>query len=217
MTSASEDVVRILNGIYSVSRETIAKLERYRELLIQWQRKTNLIAPSTLDAYWTRHVADSMQLLAIAGNKQKWTDIGSGGGFPGLVIAIVKDEENARLNGDIQVDLVESIQKKCAFLRRVAIETEIKVGIHCTRIESATKQLDQAEIITARALAALPRLLELTGQHLVGERRGLFHKGRDFRSELADCHGIWEFDLVVHQSIIDAESVVLEISNVVRV
>ena len=205
MTSASEDVVRILNGIYPVSRETIAKLERYRELLIQWQRKTNLIAPSTLDAYWTRHVADSMQLLAIAGNKQKWTDIGSGGGFPGLVIAIVKDEENARLNGDIQVDLVEAIQ------------TEIKVGIHCTRIESATKQLDQAEIITARALAALPRLLELTGQHLVGERRGLFHKGRDFRSELADCHGIWEFDLVVHQSIIDAESVVLEISNVVRV
>ncbi|MGB7285958.1 MAG: 16S rRNA (guanine(527)-N(7))-methyltransferase RsmG [Salaquimonas sp.] len=205
-----------LNKIYPVSRETIDRLERYFELLKQWQSKTNLVAPSTLDQFWSRHVADSLQLLTIAPKGRHWTDIGSGGGFPGLVLAIVMAQVAKETDEPTSVRLVESIQKKCAFLRRVGVETGIPVEVQAQRIESATKQIEAGEIITARALASLPKLLDLTGMYLTGSRRALFHKGREYLSELEDSRGMWKFDLLVHESKIVSDSVVLEISNVER-
>ena len=211
------EILDRLQRIYPVSRETIVKFARYEELLVQWQKKTNLVAPSTLSQFWSRHVADSLQLLKIADDADVWTDIGSGGGFPGLILALAMDEISARAGKKKTVNLVESIQKKCAFLRRVGSETNCSVNVHPIRIESAAEQLEQADIITARALASLHQLLELSGDHISGNKRALFHKGRDYQRELEECRGKYEFDLVIHDSVIDAESVILEISNVKRV
>jgi len=211
----AEDAVRQLEGIYPVSRETISRLSVYHRLLTRWQAKTNLVAPSTLHQFWTRHVADSLQLIELSPQSRCWTDIGSGGGFPGMVIAIVMEQENR--GGASQVCMIESIGKKCAFLRQVANECGIRPEIVNARIGSASKQLLQAEVITARALASTQMLLSLTEGAIQDGRKALFHKGRGYEKELADCHGKWRFDLIVHASKIDAESVVLEISNAIRV
>lgn len=186
----------------------------YEGLLRQWQAKTNLVAPSTLDQFWSRHVADSLQLVALSPRTRFWCDIGSGGGLPGLVLAIVMKQLTETDGQPANVHLVESIQKKCAFLRRVAVETGSPARIHPMRIESAAKQLSDCDIITARALASLNTLLSMTGEYLVNGRRALFHKGREYRKELEECHGQWNFDLIVHPGKVDKESVILEISNV---
>ena len=206
--------IDLLNSIYPVSRETISRLERYNAILRQWQAKTNLVAPSTLDEFWSRHVADSLQIVALKSDARRWTDIGSGGGFPGLVMAIVLGTEKP--GSDLEISLVESIRKKCAFLSQVALQTGIRVNVHPKRIEDATDELKGAEVITARALASLEKLLELTGDQISGDRVALFHKGRDYRAELEHCRGKWDFDLLVHESVLGADSVVLEIANARR-
>ena len=203
-----------LSEIYPVSRETIQLLAVYERLLRQWQAKTNLVAPSTLDQFWSRHIADSLQLLSLSPQTRFWCDIGSGGGLPGLVLAIVMTQRMKEDGQPANVHLVESIQKKCAFLRRVAVETGAQAQIHPIRIESSAKQLSGCEVITARALASLITLLSMTGEYLVNGRRALFHKGREYHKELEECHGQWNFDLIVHPSKVDRESVILEISNV---
>jgi 16S rRNA (guanine527-N7)-methyltransferase len=208
--------VELLQEIYPVSRETISRLEIYHRLLVKWQAKTNLVAPSTLHHFWDRHVADSLQLIDLSTGTRNWTDIGSGGGFPGMVIAIVMEQIRDVDGSTPRVCLVESIGKKCAFLRQVANECGVQAEISKTRIESATKQLLQASVVTARALASTEKLLTLTEGAILGERKALFHKGRGYEKELADCRGKWRFDLLVHPSRIDAESVVLEISNAIR-
>lgn len=207
-------VLQMLNSIYPVSRETIARLKIYEELLNQWQKKTNLVAPSTLSQFWTRHVADSLQLVALAPDCANWTDIGSGGGFPGMVLAIVMADRKSDVQSSVQ--LVESIHKKCAFLRRVAHQCGVKAEVHCMRIESATEQLQKADIVTARALASLGKLLELTEGNITGNRKALFHKGKDYLAEIEECRGKWRFDLVTHPGRIDADSVILEIANAAR-
>ena len=206
--------IDLLNSIYPVSRETISRLERYNAILRQWQAKTNLVAPSTLDEFWSRHVADSLQIVALKSDARRWTDIGSGGGFPVLVMAIVLGTEKP--GSDLEISLVESIRKKCAFLSQVALQTGIRVNVHPKRIEDATDELKGAEVITARALASLEKLLELTGDQISGDRVALFHKGRDYRAELEECRGKWDFDLLVHESVLGADSVVLEIANARR-
>jgi 16S rRNA (guanine527-N7)-methyltransferase len=214
VTYPAQPIVDMLQRIYPVSRETIDRLVQYEKLLRQWQAKTNLVAPSTLEDFWTRHIADSLQILAISPKTHHWTDIGSGGGLPGIVIAILMKQVTDMERVQTSVHLVESIQKKCAFLRRVSIETGIDPEIHSIRIESATKQLEACEVVTARALASLPKLLELTECTIQGERKALFHKGRDYLREIEDCDGQWNFDLVVHKSKVDDASVILELSNV---
>lgn len=208
-----EGELELIRSICSVSRETIARLDTYRQLLNQWQKRTNLIAPSTLGEFWSRHVADSLQAFAIRPQARIWTDLGSGGGFPGMVIAIILAERNP--NG--HVNLVESNGKKCAFLRQVARQTGARAVVHQTRIELATKQIMEAEIITARALAPLIDLLGYTEHSLQGNRVGLFHKGRENLREIELCRGSWAFDLVVHSSSLDPESVILEIANARRI
>ncbi len=213
--SLLDDQRQLLESIHPVSRETLDRLERYRQVLVQWQAKTNLVAPATLNDFWTRHVADSLQIKALAPNAVRMVDLGSGGGFPGMVLAIAGSEQPGS-----EHHLVESLNKKCAFLRAVGIETGTRCTVHCQRIESAAKQIAQStirpQIVTARALAALPKLLELAEPLMAVGAKALFHKGRDYLAEIEECRGLWQFDLVVHASKIETGSAILEISNLAR-
>lgn len=207
----------LLNSIYPLNEDAIEKLSIYHRTLVQWQKKTNLVAPSTLEFFWQRHVADSLQVLALYPDIKQWTDIGSGGGFPGLVLAILLGQKNIDEPNSCNVNMVESIQKKCVFLRKVANDTKAAASIFTNRIESSAKQFKEAQAVSARALASLEKLLDLTQGHIIGPRFAVFHKGRDYQREIEECNGKWNFDLVVHKSKIDAESVIIEIRNAVRI
>ena len=202
----------LIAGIHPVSRETIDRLSIYRQLLETWQAKTNLVAPNTLGQFWSRHVADSLQVKALVPDARRFADLGSGGGFPGMVLAIA----NAGLDG-AEHHLIESLAKKCAFLREVARGTGAPVTIHNERIELAAERLARREpapeIVTARALAPLKELLPLAAPLLQAGATGIFHKGREYMREIEECHGLWRFDLVVHHSRIEAGSALLEIRN----
>ena len=158
-------------ALVPVSRETEARLAVYADLLIRWQHVKNLVGPSTLGQIWTRHIADSAQLYALAPGAKRWADMGSGAGFPGMVIAI-------RLRGrtDGAVHLIESNARKCAFLREAARECDAPAIIHNGRVEEVLPGLRDVEVITARALAPLPRLLELGRIPLERGATGLFLK-----------------------------------------
>lgn len=209
------ETFRQVNAVYPVSRETFERIDDYRNLLEFWQGKTNLVAPDTLPQFWSRHVCDSLQCLSIFPDAECWVDLGSGAGFPGLIIAAANREHKNRRH-----HLVESNNKKCAFLRIGARTLGANATIHCKRIESVTEQFsrtsERVDVVTARALAPLRKLLELSSDLLMQGAVGLFHKGRDFQREIEDCHGFWRFDLVIHNSRIEADSVLLEIRNPVR-
>jgi 16S rRNA (guanine527-N7)-methyltransferase len=167
-------------GLVPVSRETEERLAVYVELLRRWQAVKNLVGPGTLNEVWTRHIADSAQLVPLAPAAKTWADIGSGAGFPGLVVAILlREVPNAR------VHLVESNGRKCAFLREVARETGAPATVHSGRIEDVLDTLDGVEVLTARALAPLPQLL-LWGKRLIDAGTlGLFLKGEESERESA--------------------------------
>lgn len=208
---SSEDIYSSLSRIHPVSRETFDRLELFVDRLFEWQKKTNLVASSTLHETWSRHIADSLQLIALKPNAKSWVDIGSGGGFPGLVItAFMADVPSS------EVHMIESIQKKCSFLRQVNRQMVGPAKVYCARIEEISSAIKTPEVVTARALTALPKLLELSSPWLLEGATGLFHKGREFESELEDCDGLWSFDLINHESIISPDSVILEISNLKR-
>ncbi len=191
-----------------VSRETLERLKIYQALLVQWQQKTNLVAPSTLDDFWQRHIADSLQCHWLYPEKVRWSDIGTGGGFPGMVIAITLAE-----NPDSNITLIDSNQKKCAFLRTVLRETGARALVVCKRIEQFVAADNGPDIVTARAVASLDSLLQLCEPWLMDKTVGLFHKGRDFRQELQEAHGRWRFDLIIHPSRNSEDSVILEIAR----
>ena len=154
---------------FNVSRETMEKLSAYQALLVRWQRKTNLVAPSTIKHFWGRHIADSIQCRRIMPGTNKWADLGSGAGFPGMVIA-------AELSGveNAQMSLVESNIKKCAFLRTVAREIGVNVEISNSRIEDFISSDNAPEVVTARALANLNSLLEYCEPWIATKTTGLF-------------------------------------------
>lgn len=194
--------------VQGVSRETQRRLHDFAGLYEKWSPRINLTAPSTQGDFWRRHVADSAQLLDLAPEARHWIDLGSGGGFPGMVIAIfLQDTPGAR------VELVESNRKKTAFLQSAKAQCAPSVVIHPARIEQVVGQVSPPEIVTARALAALPALLSMTAPWLGGTTRALFHKGRGYAAEIEESHAKWTFDLVIHESRIDADSVILEIGN----
>jgi 16S rRNA (guanine527-N7)-methyltransferase len=206
---------KALQAIWPVSRETIQRLEIYRQLLERWQTKTNLVSPATLPDFWIRHVADSLLVKRIAPDAMRFADFGTGGGFPGMVLAIFHADQQGSVHS-----LVESSQKKCAFLRTVALETGSHVAIYNERIESASKRIlasnVKIEVVTARALAPMVKLMELAEPLLLRGAKAIFHKGREYRSELEECNGLWRYDLVVHESGIEPGSVLLEVRNPVR-
>jgi len=195
----------------NVSRETLARLSAYQALLIKWQKKTNLVASSTIDDYWSRHVGDSIQCRDINPDAHHWVDIGSGGGFPGLVIAAGFAGQS-----DHSMVLVESNAKKCAFLREVSRKLGLETKVVNDRIEKYIRTDNAPDVVTARALANLNVLLCYCEPWISAECVGLFHKGREYRKEIEDCYDKWQFDLVEHRSKVSEESVILEISNLTR-
>jgi len=196
------------HGDLDVSRETLRKLKIYQTLLNKWQSKTNLVASSTLGEFWTRHVADSIQCFELKSAARHWVDLGSGGGFPGLVIAALLADKELRT-----MVLVESNNKKCAFLRTVGREMAAPITVKATRIEKYIDQSNSPDVVTARAVTSLNGILGLTFPWLSRQTIGLFHKGRDYRSELEESRVNWCFDLIEHQSKTAADSVILEISS----
>lgn len=179
-----------------VSRETERRLERFVALLLQWQANTNLIAPSTIPNLWTRHIADSLQLLALAPDARIWADLGSGGGFPGLVLACALAEKSGAV-----VHLIESNARKAAFLREVIRALTIPAIVHCERIEDFTKRESVTpDVVTARALAPLPELAGLVAPLLKKGAVGLLLKGQDVEAELTKSTKYWEMDVDLVQS-----------------
>lgn len=196
----------------SVSRETEARLAAFETDFLKWAARINLVAPSTLKDVRQRHIADSAQILELAPDAKKIIDLGSGGGFPGLVLAVLLAEMP-----DAHVDLVESNGKKCAFLRHIIRTLSLPATVHNYRIEDVVPKLLTPDIVTARALAPLPLLLKLALPQLSQNVPAFFHKGRDHAQEIASARGEFNFDLLVHASRIDGDSVILEIRNVVPV
>ncbi|MBN9252292.1 MAG: 16S rRNA (guanine(527)-N(7))-methyltransferase RsmG [Mesorhizobium sp.] len=190
-----------------VSRETYEMLLRFENTFLKWNQRINLSAPSTLEATWQRHILDSAQLLAIEPQARQWLDIGSGGGFPGLIVAFLLRERGG------SVDLVESNRKKTGFLQAMVGEFGLPARVHARRIEDVYSLVQQPQIVTARALAPLPLLLDLAAPWLTSGAHGLFHKGRDYRLEVEESAHHWNFDLVEHASTVDPQGVVLEIRN----
>lgn len=166
----------------NVSRETLARLALYVDRLRAWQRVKNLVAPSTLDVIWMRHVADSAQLTALAPAARRWIDLGSGAGFPGLVIAILLSGRQ-----DAHVDLIESNGRKCAFLREVVRETGAPAAVHAGRIDAVLPGLaGRYEVVTSRALAPVPILIDMSRTLLDCGTTGLFFTGENADDSLQD-------------------------------
>jgi len=173
-----------------VSRETWDRLESFVQLVIARQKTLNLVAASTIPQIWTRHIADSLQLLSLAPEARTWIDLGAGAGFPGLVIACaLVDVPGAR------VELVESIQKKANFLRDVADALSLPAIVHALRIEDFTaRNAGRFDVVTARALAPLDKLLGYANPLLKRGALGLFPKGQDVASELTQASKSWKLD-----------------------
>ncbi len=173
-------------SLHPVSRETEVRLDRFVDLLLTWQAKTNLIAPSTIGQIWTRHVADSLQLLSLAPDARRWIDLGSGGGFPGLVIACALAKAPARIH------LVESSTKKAAFLREATRVADAPAIVHAMRIEDFVDSFTESvDVVTARALAPLQELLGFASPLLQRGGQALFLKGQDVESELTEATKYW--------------------------
>lgn len=196
----------------NVSRETIAALDDYTALLKKWNPAINLVAKSTISQIWTRHFLDSAQIWQIVNpTSGRWVDFGAGGGFPGLVIAILAKE----LAPSLLVTLVESDIRKATFLRQVSLSLALATEVLSSRAE-VLKNLE-ADYISARAMAALPKLLELVEQHGNSGVISLFPKGKSFESELTQAEKRWTFDVQKTQSLTDPDSVILKIEGVRRV
>jgi 16S rRNA (guanine527-N7)-methyltransferase len=186
----SEDRERALS-LTPVSRETLGRLERFVDLLLLWQQKTNLISPSTIPKLWTRHVADSLQLLDLAPKDvRSWTDLGSGGGFPAIPIACVLAERTGA-----QVHLVESNGKKAAFLREAIRVTGAPARVHQERAENYGESSgDNIAVVSARALAPLKTLCDQAFPLIAQGAIGLFPKGQDVDAELTEAAKYWKIE-----------------------
>jgi 16S rRNA (guanine527-N7)-methyltransferase len=204
--SADRDQAKAL--FPAVSRETWDRLEAQTELLFKWQRTINLVASKSLDEIWVRHIADGLQIAEIAPESATvFVDLGSGGGFPGLVIAAAL----AKRPG-FHMHLIESDQRKSAFLREAARAMSIPATVHNERIEVALADWSHgAHVVTARALAPLKKLLELAQPLLKAGTVGIFPKGQDVESELTDATKYWTLscDLVPSRTEASARLVVV--------
>ena len=163
-----------------VSRETSERLETHRRLLAEWSARMNLVGPRELEAFWSRHAWDSAQLIKLAPEARRWVDLGSGAGFPGLVVAALLADKP-----DASIHLVESTGKKCDFLRAVIDEAALPAKVFNQRIEDFGVGEGLYQVVTARALAPLSRLIAYAKPFLDHGAHGLFHKGADFDAELA--------------------------------
>lgn len=194
---------RVLAG---VSRETADRLDILVAEVRRWQQVRNLVSKSTLPQLWTRHVADSLQLVDLGGAGPAWIDLGSGGGFPGLIVAAARPATH--------VHLIESDGRKCAFLRHAVRVASLPATVHEGRIEAVLPRLEPAATITARALADLPDLLGMAESMLMTGAVGLFPKGRGYAAELTRAEQEWRFTVDILPSRTDPEARVLRIRDV---
>lgn len=207
MTSATEVSVAGLD----VSRETFAALQQYEELVRRWTPAINLVSKATLLDLWDRHIVDSAQIFALCPfSATSWADLGSGGGFPGVVIAILAKQ----LKPDLRVTLVESDLRKATFLRQAAQTLALPVTVRSSRIEVLDPL--NAEVISARALAPLADLLAYADRHLAAGGVAVFPKGARYAEELAEAQKTWAFDVDAQQSLSDADAAILVIRNIHR-
>lgn len=195
-----------------VSRETSEHLDSYAALLQKWQARINLVGPSTVNEMWTRHFLDSAQLLTLVakhrpgGLPARWMDLGAGAGFPGLVLAIM---------GAGPVDLVESDRRKCSFLRQVIMATGAPATVHAARIEEL--EPFPVDIITARALAPLDKLVAYAAPFCTEGSEMWFLKGKDAADELTCCQQYWTVDAEMFESVTDPDANIVRLRNVTHV
>ncbi len=197
--------------LFDVPRETMEQLAQYEALLIKWNKKINLVAPSTISDIWHRHFADSAQLWSLRNlAATNWLDIGSGAGFPALVLAIFAKNQSPNLI----FTLVESDQRKCAFLINVAQALDLNIIIKPERIENLASQ--PFDMISARALSSLPDLLEMSAPFCKKSTLCLFPKGNRYELELTKARKTWHIEEQKIPSLTDAESVILRIESFSR-
>ena len=191
----------------SVSRETIEKLEIYISLLQQWNKKINLVSQQGMDQVWKRHVYDSFQLIRYLDSSVKSiADLGSGGGFPGLILA---------LSTDIPVILIESDMRKTIFLREVLRQTKTQATVLCQRIENVNAI--SADVVTARALTSLTQLLKFSKNILNKNGYCLFLKGRSVNLEIEEAQKNWKINYKTFSSQTNADGVIVKINQFERV
>lgn len=208
MTSATEACARLADSS-NVSRETLEMLQRFVTLLEKWNPRINLVSKATLPDVWERHILDSAQLHPlIASDVTTVVDIGTGGGFPGMVLAILMRDSHP----DAILKMVESDRRKCAFLQTVLTELQIPAEIHIERVENLSPLA--ASLMTSRALASLDKLLGFASRHLGEGGRALFLKGANAEAEVNEALASWQFDLQKKASETSADAVVLEVFNI---
>lgn len=190
----------------NVSRETFEKLKVYQRTLEAWQKRLNLVSSLTLSNVWERHFKDSLQILPyLPSSKSKLVDLGSGAGFPGLVLAISRPDF-------LNVTLIESDLKKCVFLENVSRETNTPITVLNERIEALKNSL-KFDIVTARGLAPLSFLIEYAFPLMDVNSFCLFLKGKEFESEIEDSQKKWDFNLEIFPSLTDSRGRILKITN----
>jgi 16S rRNA (guanine527-N7)-methyltransferase len=195
-----------------VSRETQARLDRYIALLLEWQAKTNLVAPSTLPNLWTRHVSDSLQLLSLAPSAKVWMDLGSGGGFPGVVLACALAEAPGAT-----VHLVERIAKKAAFLREAIRVTGASGTVHLADIGDTVERFaGTVDCVTARAVAPLHQLIGFAEPLVKRGAKALFLKGQDVEAELTEATRYWKIEPNLHSSRTGGQGWIVELDRIER-
>ena len=195
-----------------VSRETEARLDRYIGLLQAWQAKTNLVSPSTLPTLWSRHVSDSLQLLALAPGAKAWVDFGSGGGFPGLVLACALADTPGAV-----VHLIERNGKKAGFLREALRVTGAAAVIHLADIKDTVDRLTgPLDCVTARAVAPLHQLMTLAEPLIKRGAKALFLKGQDVEVELTEATKYWKIEPRLHSSLTGGHGWIVELDRIER-
>jgi 16S rRNA (guanine527-N7)-methyltransferase len=195
-----------------VSREIEARLDRYVDLLREWQAKTNLVAPSTLPSLWTRHISDSLQLLALAPSAKIWADLGSGGGFPGVVLACALAETPGAM-----IHLVERNAKKAAFLREALRVTNAPGTVHLADIGDSVDRLrGPVDCVTARAVAPLHQLIGFAEPLVRRGAKALFLKGQDVEAELTEATKYWNIRPNLHSSRTGGHGWIVELDQIER-
>jgi 16S rRNA (guanine527-N7)-methyltransferase len=195
-----------------VSRETFDRLQTYVSLIEKWTPKINLVSKASVPVIWSRHIKDSLQVYRLGPDRfDHWLDIGSGGGLPGIVVAICSAESPAQK----MVSLVESDGRKAAFLRTALRETAVPGRVACERVEKLAPQ--KADIISARALADLEQLLGFAERHLAPDGIALFPKGITWKDEVAAARRTWSFEFEAHKSETEEGSVILKVGDIARV
>ncbi|MEZ5692226.1 MAG: 16S rRNA (guanine(527)-N(7))-methyltransferase RsmG [Rickettsiales bacterium] len=204
-----KDPFELLNNYVSVPHGTFDKLKIYHGLLLKWQQRINLISNDTINDIWHRHFLDSYQLIKLLENNYEKTiiDLGSGAGFPGMVLAIA---------GYKNIHLIESDKRKAIFLQEVARAVHVNIKIHCDRIENVIID-NKNNIIVSRACASVDKLLHLSSNFVSYETKYFLHKGKNYKREIQDALLNWNYNYSTTKSITDSLSVIIKITDLKKV